>query len=155
MGATGVERLSRFFGTWLLLAVALAACQRDAEPTSLTIRVRGEDYHWRIQYPGPDGRLDTSDDVQGEPDLYIAVSTDIAVELESADYIYGFRIPDFGVNEMAIPDLFYYPAWRAESVGSYPLRGDQMCGFQHASLLGRVVVHSKPGYRQWLEGERP
>ncbi len=131
----------------------LGACGRtDANGLpdgDLVIRVRGEDYQWHVRYPGPDGVLDTADDVLGLRDLHVPARKTVRIDLESADYIYGFRIPELGVNQMAVPELDFAAQLFAEEAGSHPLMGDQMCGFAHESLLGQVVVHAPADFVAW------
>ena len=137
------------------LASLLAACSAsDVEPPvpdPFVVRVLGAEYEWRIRYAGADGEFDTSDDVQGSRDLHVPVGANVEVALDSADYIYRFRVPDLGVNEMAVPEIPFTARFVSDAVGTHELLGDQMCGLQHESLIGRVVVHSRAGYRDWLE----
>ena len=139
----------------VVLAGVPLACTRATGnhqvPDSLTIRVTGGEFEWHVHYPGPDSEFGTADDVEAKQDLHVPVGTEISVELDSEDYIYRFRIPEFGVNEMAIPDLHFSAQFRPDSVGNYALRGDQMCGFSHSSLLGRVYVHSRLDYYAQLK----
>jgi len=144
---------------WLpsVLTVALAgsswlACVEDRDVSDpLTIRVRGSEYEWHVRYPGPDGEFGTADDVLGKRDVHVPDQTRIVIELDSEDYIYGFRIPDFGSNQMSVPELHFGAEFRADSPGSHALRGDQMCGYQHESLLGRVFVHGRSEYHGLLK----
>ena len=140
--------------TWLVLTTALlGGCGPDPlppRPDPLVVRVRGEAYQWHVQHPGPDGALDTADDIHTRRDLHLPGETNVRIELASADYLYGFRIPELAVNEVAVPDLAFAAELRADAAGTYRLRGDQMCGFRHESLLGRVVVHDAAGYDGWL-----
>ena len=136
-----------------MLAAALVGCAEEAGyavPDPLVIRVRGERYEWHVQYPGRDGQLDTADDRLAKRDLHLPHRANVRIELESRDYIYGFRIPAFEVNEMAIPELDLAAPFEAGRTGTFDLQGDQMCGFQHSSLIGRVVVHDRSSYGEWL-----
>jgi len=138
----------------LLLASLGPGCDAgrdEALPTAITVRVTGEDFRWRIRYPGADGLLDTPDDIEGEGDVHLPADTVVTLELRSTDYIYGFRIPDFGVNEMAIPELQHSAGLFARSAGAHELRGDQMCGFRHQDLLRRVIIHPPRDYSRWIE----
>ena len=134
--------------------VAALACSPEIQiPDPLVVRVRASEYQWYVVYPGADGVLGTPDDLEGMRDLHVPERTRVEVELASDDYIYGFRIPDFHVNQIAVPELSFSAAFRAGAEGVHALRGDQMCGFKHESLLGRVIVHSPPQYRAWIRGE--
>ncbi len=139
---------------WLSAMALLAlACEGDAAlrwSDPLRIEIRGGDYQWTVRYPGADGRLLTADDISAKQDLHVPLGTVIQIELESDDFIYSFRLPDFGVNQMAVPELTFKAEFYPTAAGSYPLLGDQMCGYSHPDLLGRVVVHEPDAFREWL-----
>ena len=160
----GVRRASARPWVWIVLPVMLltpplVACdgvsEGGADPEPLKVRVRGFEYQWYVSYPGRDEILGTRDDVVGMRDLHVPVDTQIEIDLESDDYIYGFRIPDFEVNQVAVPELHFSTEFTAESIGTHLLKGDQMCGFKHPSLLGRVVVYSRSEYADWVARQSP
>ena len=148
---------------WLWIAILsvpwfLACDWRSDYPIgggALTIRVRGEEFEWHIRYPGPDGALDTPDDVYGMRNLHVPLDTAIHLEFESEDYVYGFRLPDFDVNQPAIPDLHFEADFEADLPGHYALMGNQMCGYAHESLLGHVIVQTPSKFRDWLQARSP
>lgn len=134
-------------GPLWLAALGLACGPGSAEPpAALTLRVTGSEYEWHVEYPGPDGVLGTPDDTRGLQDLHVPVDTSISLELQSEDYVYRLRIPDLGVNEMAIPGLDFRAEFRPSRTGSFTLKGDQMCGFAHDTLIGRLVVYERADY---------
>lgn len=146
------ERIGRraAFRCFGLLALASACDHPTPDVAPLPIRIVGEEFEWHVRYPGPDGALDTPDDVLGLRDLHIPANSPIEIELDSRDYIYHFQIPELGVNEMAVPNLEFRARLEASQTGSVPLLGDQMCGYAHDSLLGQVVVHTSSGFEDWL-----
>ena len=149
---------------WAALAVALGtgplACDPLASdsaappPIPLPLRIVGDAFEWHVRYPGADGVLDTEDDVTATRDVHLPSGTPVEIQLGSTDYIYGFRIPDLGVNEMAVPDLDFRAAFVSPEPGTHALMGDQMCGYAHESLIGEVVVLEDREFGRWLEHQR-
>lgn len=106
-----------------------------------TLRVTGRDFHWEILYPGPDGVLDTPDDVMRQRHLHLPAHRAIAIDLRSDDYVYSLHLPDLEVTELAVPGKPYLLQFETENPGNYRLMGSQMCGYTHPELLGNLVVH--------------
>lgn len=149
MTAMGLVR--RVIPAFLVCLACGTGTPGTGEPEALRVRVRGEEFEWHIGYAGQDQEWGTADDVHAMQNLHIPERTPITVELASADYIYGFRLPDFDVNEPAIPGLNFRAEFEADALGTYRLLGNQMCGYAHESLLGQVIVHSQPGFDDWLQ----
>jgi heme/copper-type cytochrome/quinol oxidase subunit 2 len=118
-------------------------------PDLLRIRVVGESYEWLVRYPGPDAVLDTEDDVHAKQNLRLPERTRVEIEVRSTDYIYAFRIPAFGVNQMAVPDLVSAAEFVTPETSVHPLRGDQLCGYAHKSLRGFVIIEPKRDFQRW------
>jgi cytochrome c oxidase subunit 2 len=119
---------------------------------SLALRVTGQDFQWIVRYPGADGRLDTADDLLDLHDIHVPAGTRVHVELVSRDYLYGFQIPDLGVNQIAVPDLRFSVDFTAAGQGEFPLRCDQFCGISKTRPDSRVVVHDAADFRRWMGG---
>lgn len=120
----------------------------------LVIRVTGRDYGWHLRYPGPDGRLGTDDDVEAERHIYVPSGTHVRLELESDDYMYQLGLPDFGVREIAVPDLHFSMEFDSGASGKHRLEGDQFCGFSHPDLFADLVVLPPKKYRDWVAAHR-
>lgn len=115
-------------------------------PTPLEIEVTGSAFHWHVLYPGADGLLGTDDDVHGRRDVHLPQNAQARVHLRSKDYVYTMSFPQLGLKEIAVPDLEFSLAVQALEKGVFELRGNQMCGFTHPNLLGRLVVHTAGDY---------
>ena len=133
----------------LPLAVLLAALLAAQPP--LTLRITGSDFRWHIVYPGPDGLLDTPDDVATQRHLHLPAHRAIAIDLRSDDYVYSLHLPDLDVTELAVPGKPYLLQFDTENPGHYRLMGSQLCGYTHPELLGDLVVHTKEGFDAWLD----
>jgi cytochrome c oxidase subunit 2 len=56
------------------------------EPDS-TVRVVGQQWTWTFEHPGPDGKLDTPDDIRTVNELHIEVGKAYHYKLESLDVL--------------------------------------------------------------------
>ena len=68
----------------------------------------------------------------------------------SDDYIYNLALPHLGLKEIAVPDLSFAIEFTADETGTFDLLGDQMCGYDHPELLGKISVDSHAGFNAWL-----
>lgn len=132
--------------TLLLVALLLAT----ATQPPLTLRVTGKDFRWHILYPGPDGLLDTPDDIATQRHLYLPAHRDIAIDLRSDDYVYSLHLPNLEVTELAVPGKPYLLQFQTENPGQYRLMGSQLCGYTHPELIGDLVVQSQELFDAWL-----
>ena len=115
-------------------------------PAVLEIEVVGSEYQWEVHYPGPDGKLGTDDDEIGRRDVHVPSGTRARIHLRSRDYVYGFALPELGLKEVAIPELEFsldVPPTQAQVT---ELRGNQMCGYTHPDLIGRLIVEPRDQY---------
>lgn len=141
------------FLLWGLLLLGVDGCTPALPPGPLRIQITGEEYIWQFRYPGPDGALQTDDDItkQGK-ELHLPLGIEIEIELTSRDYIYTFALPHLDLHQVAVPDLTFELAFTPQTTGVFAFVGDQMCGFEHESLNGRVVVEPPAAFLDWLTG---
>ena len=137
-----------------LMCVLSCDARQAAWPDPLRVEIRGSDYQWTIRYPGADGILGTVDDIVALRDLHVPEGAIVQIELESDDYLYSFRLPEFGVSQVAVPELTFKAAFFSGPRGSSVLLGDQMCGYAHPDLIGRVIVHRPSEFDEWLGQQR-
>lgn len=145
--------------TWLScswLVCILAGCTVSAAPPAETrgpvlLRMTGAEMAWQLRYAGPDGRLDTPDDVAGRKEIHLAAGRATRLLLTSRDLLYTLSIPNCRVHEIAVPELEFAIDLPELPAGEFPFAGDQMCGFQHDILFGRVIVHPPGEFDAWLK----
>jgi cytochrome c oxidase subunit 2 len=78
------------------------------------------------------------------------VGCEVTLALHSKDYIYTLALPEFGIKEIAVPDLRFELKFVADRIGTFQLKGDQMCGYQHENLIGKLVIQPRPQFMAWL-----
>ncbi len=117
-------------------------------------RVTARQFEWRIQYPGPDGQLDTSDDLFTVNELAIPVDEEVVIDLESMDVLHSFFLPNMRVKQDAVPGSTI-PVWfKSTRAGEYDIVCAELCGWGHYKMKGRLLVLTRPEYEKWLENLR-
>jgi cytochrome c oxidase subunit 2 len=87
-------------------------------------------------------------------DVHLPTNTPTRIRLMSDDYVYTFAVPHFGVNQIAVPEMVFPVDLQPTAVGTYELLGDQLCGYAHPALLGKLVVDTEAGFTAWLDRQR-
>jgi len=124
-------------------------------PADRTVRVIAQQWAWSFQDPGPDGVLDTADDIRTVGELHVTVNTTYHFELMSRDVIHSFAIPSFRLKQDALPGRTISGWFRPTRVGTYDIQCTQMCGIGHGLMAGRIVVETAQDHAAWLMRESP
>jgi cytochrome c oxidase subunit 2 len=119
-------------------------------PADATVRVIGQQWAWSFQQPGPDGILDTADDIRTVGEMHVVVNTTYHFELLSRDVVHSFAIPAFRLKQDALPGRTISGWFRPNRVGTYDIQCTQMCGIGHAMMAGRIIVETPQGHAAWL-----
>ncbi len=121
----------------------LAETQRAATD-ALEIRVIGQQWVWRFEYP-EEGIVSS--------ELVLPVNRQAVLMLESQDVIHSFWVPEFRVKQDALPggvemirDLRVTPS----KVGAYKVLCAELCGQQHSEMRADVRVLSVEEYEAWV-----
>jgi cytochrome c oxidase subunit 2 len=119
-------------------------------PADVTVRVIGQQWAWSFQEPGPDGVLDTADDVRTVGELHVSVNTTYHFELLSRDVVHSFAIPAFRLKQDALPGRTISGWFHPTRTGTYDIQCTQMCGIGHALMAGRIIVETQQDHAAWL-----
>ncbi|MGA8343265.1 MAG: hypothetical protein WB781_15125, partial [Candidatus Sulfotelmatobacter sp.] len=119
-------------------------------PADATVRVIGQQWAWSFQQPGPDGVLDTADDIRTVGEMHVVVNTTYHFELMSRDVVHSFAIPAFRLKQDALPGRTINGWFRPNRVGTYDIQCTQMCGIGHALMAGRIIVETPQDHAAWL-----
>ena len=110
--------------------------------TTQTVRVTGRQWLWQFTYPGPDGKLDTADDINTVNTLHIKKGAKTKFELHAADVLHSFSIPAFRLKQDAIPGRVITGWFEGTLEGNYDLQCAEICGLGHTAMGARAIVHS-------------
>jgi cytochrome c oxidase subunit 2 len=125
--------------------------KKEIPESSFHVQVTGKQFNWEIQYPGPDRRFDTDDDVVFDNELRVPVNTKVVVTLKSKDVIHSFFLPNLRLKQDAVPGR-EIPVWfEATKTGKYEMPCAELCGFGHSGMLGYLYVQTQAEYDQWAK----
>jgi cytochrome c oxidase subunit II len=119
-------------------------------PADETIRVIGQQWAWSFQQAGPDGVMDTPDDIRSVDELHVLVNTTYHFELISRDVVHSFAVPAFRLKQDALPGRVISGWFRPNRAGSYDIQCTQMCGLGHSLMAGRIIVENEKDHAAWL-----
>ncbi len=123
-------------GTLLSISNSPAVSTNNNQPTQvLNIRVIGHQWWWEYQYP--DLKITTANE------MHIPVGATVNLDIESADVIHSFWVPELGHKVDAIPGLTNNIWYRATKPGRYEGQCSEFCGSEHA-LMHIVVIADPP-----------
>lgn len=115
-----------------------------------TVRVIGQQWAWSFQQAGPDGVMDTADDIRSVGELHVKMDTTYHFELMSRDVVHSFAIPAFRLKQDALPGRTITGWFRPNRVGTYDIQCTQMCGLGHGMMAGRIIVETPQDHAAWL-----
>jgi cytochrome c oxidase subunit 2 len=103
---------------WTLIPAAiLAGLLALQTPAWLDLRFEGKPnekihakvvarrFEWRVVHAGLDNKINTPDDVVLNNELHIPPNTDVTIELQSADVVHSFFLPQLRLKQDAVPGM--------------------------------------------------
>lgn len=103
--------------------------------------ISARQFQWVIRYPGPDGELNSADDLILVNNLHFVKNKQTLIHLKSTDVIHSLFLPYFRVKQDAVPGL-KIPVWfDSDQAGSFEIACAELCGWGHYKMRGQVVVH--------------
>ncbi len=115
------------------------------------VEVRGRQFHWHYRMPGVDGVLHTPDDRFSIDELHVPIGVDVAMTVNSDDYVYTYSVPGLALRRIAVPELTYPLEFRGVETACYDVVADPLCRVRiyHGDLMGRIVVDDWPEFSAW------
>jgi len=115
-----------------------------SEPGATRLRVIGHQWWWEFRYP-------ELNDVVTANEVYVPSDAPVAIELESADVIHSFFVPQFGWMRDAVPQHVNRLSVWVERPGTYEGACTQFCGLQHAWMRSRVTAVPREEFNAWVQ----
>ena len=119
------------------------------------IRVDAQQWAWTFTHPGPDGKLDTPDDIVTVDDLHIEVGKTYVYELRSKDVLHSFCIPVFRLKQDAIPGRSISGWFKATEAGKFDIQCTEICGIGHAFMPAHLTIESAEDHKKWMTPAAP
>ena len=106
----------------------------------------GRRWWWEVKYP--DQGVTTANEI------HVPVGTPVSFQLESADVIHSFWIPELHGKMDLIPTRINNLTLQADKAGIYRGECAEFCGLQHAHMGFMVVAQSDADYADWLNAQQ-
>ena len=113
---------------------------------ALNIKVDGQQYVWRYQYPGRER-------VFSYVDLIVPVGRTVTLDITSDDVAHSWWIPELGGKMDAIPGYVNKTWFKIPKPGTYFGQCAELCGRNHANMLARVKALPFDEYQRWYENK--
>lgn len=129
---------------WQLDVMRDTAPPADRPPD---IIVTGYSWWWRVEYPQA-GFVTANE-------IHIPVGQQVLFQLQAADVIHNFWVPDLGPKRDMIPGHPNNTVWlAADRPGVYLGACSEYCGLQHAWMRLRVVAQPQAEYDAWVQQQQ-
>ena len=117
----------------------------------LEVRVVAKQFAWEYHYAGPDGKLDSDDDVQMDGDLYVPVNKVVRLVLQGTDVIHSYFVPVMRLKQDVLPGREIIAWFEATKTGKFEVPCAELCGPGHSGMKGWLHVLSEEDYQKWAE----
>jgi cytochrome c oxidase subunit 2 len=119
------------------------------------VRVIAQQWAWSFVQPGPDGQLDTADDIKTVDDLHVEVGKTYHYHLEARDVLHDFSVPVFRLKQDAIPGRVITGWFQATKTGVHDIQCAEICGIGHGLMAARIHVESPEEHAAWMQANTP
>jgi cytochrome c oxidase subunit 2 len=124
-------------------------------PADETVRIVSQQWAWTFVHPGPDGKLDTADDIVTVDEMHAEVNKNYHFKLESKDVLHSFSVPAFRLKQDAVPGRVVTGWFNANRAGKYDIQCAEICGIAHGIMAARMVVETPQEHQAWLAAHAP
>ncbi len=145
------------FDVWILVAaVRVWVDVKQTMPVvDESVRVIAQQWAWTFVHAGPDGKLDTPDDIRTIDELHVEVNKTYEFELQSRDTLHSFSIPVFRLKQDAIPGRTIKGWFKPIITGGYMIQCTEICGIGHAIMGARVFISKPDEHAEWVKTHAP
>ena len=147
-GNTGLEVAWTVVPAILVIAIGVLSAfvmskNAEAGPNQLNVKVFAQQFAWRFVYPD-DGGIKTGE-------LVLPLERSAEFEMESADVIHSFWIPDMGQKQDLVPGIKTSIIVTPTRTGVFSLVCAELCGVGHATMRATVRVVSQADFAAWVK----
>jgi len=118
-----------------------------------TVKVISQQWAWTFVHPGPDGKLNTEDDIATVDELHVKVDTVYHYELQSKDVVHSFSVPVFRLKQDAVPGRTITGWFEPIKTGEFDIQCAEMCGIGHGLMPARIFIESKDEHSKWMASQ--
>ncbi len=124
--------------------------KQDLPPAQATVRVISQQWAWTFVHPGPDGALDTADDIPKMNELHVQVDRLYHYKLEATDVIHSFSVPVFRLKQDAIPGRVITGWFTPTQTGEWDIQCAEICGVGHGLMGARIHIETPEQHAAWM-----
>jgi cytochrome c oxidase subunit II len=150
-GHTGLEIAWTIVPAILVMAIGVLSAvvlsqNGNAGTNPLRVKVFAQQFAWRFEYPDNKGVKSY--------ELVMPVDRGITFELQSADVIHSFWIPDMGQKQDLVPGITTHLVITPNRTGTFSLICAELCGLGHATMRAPVRVVSQQAFATWVKEQQ-
>jgi cytochrome c oxidase subunit II len=147
-GHTGIEIAWTIVPLILVIAIGIVSAvvlseNGRAGTNPLHVKVFAQQFAWRFEYPD-------NKDVKST-ELVVPIHRNIRFDLNSADVIHSFWVPEWGQKQDAVPGINTHVIVTPTRLGSFTLICTELCGLGHATMRAPVRVVSDADFAAWVK----
>lgn len=139
----------------VLIAAAIIAWNKikveTPEKIDAQIRVVAQQWAWTFTHPGPDGALDTEDDITTIDELHVQEGLTYRFELSSKDVLHNFSVPVFRLKQDAVPGRTIMGWFQPTKTGVFDIQCAEMCGIAHGIMGARLYIEDEAVHQFWMK----
>ncbi len=129
--------------------------KQDLPPAQQVVRIIAQQWAWSFVHPGPDGKLDTPDDIKTVDELHIQKDIVYHYHLEARDVLHSFSVPVFRLKQDAIPGRVITGWFKPTKTGKFDIQCAEICGLGHGVMAARIVIETPEQHMAWMGGHSP
>jgi len=122
----------------------------DLPEADVKIRVISQQWAWTFVHPGPDGVLDTADDIRTVDELHVEIDKTYHYELESKDVLHDFSVPVFRLKQDAVPGRTITGWFKPTKTGEFDIQCAEMCGIAHGIMVAKLYIEDAATHQAWV-----
>jgi len=119
-------------------------------PDKQIVRVVAQQWAWVFVHAGPDGKLDTPDDITKVNEMHVQVDKLHHFQLESKDVIHSFSVPVFRLKQDIIPGRVITGWFTPTKTGTFDIQCTEICGIGHALMPARITIETPAQHAIWM-----
>lgn len=126
-----------------LTLVAMRAADPAVGQQKPDVVVTGHQWWWEYRYP--------KSGVIAANEIHIPTGKPVLVQLESADVIHDFWVPQLGIKRDTVPGKTNFIWLQADKPGSYAGTCSEFCGVQHAWMRILAIAQPQAEFDAWQQ----
>jgi cytochrome c oxidase subunit II len=139
VGWTSATFFLFLFAAFWTGATRLSALTPPSQATE--IHVVAKQWMWKVQHQNGAREINA---------LHVPVGEPVRLAMTSEDVIHSFFAPEFRIKQDVLPGRYTRAWFNATKAGVYHLFCTQLCGTEHARMIGDIVAMDPADFARWI-----